>query len=385
MRKLCKEGTKTHEAVHVRLMTTENLLGRLKDSTERLQFITGREEDVIKDAREAAEPEISAVPVRPFKIPTSQIPTKSAPDPSGLFTLDPNPTPIEQLYKERPTPMVTTPGKWKRTFEDQKSQAEAAAENEPDRKRPKRDGKHSGVAQPRVEKENGVKDGDDEDESFTKAVEARAKAKEEKRLSRKDKKRKREESGESAETPKSPKGKKRKEKHKPEGTESATAAAPAADPVPVAKPDKAKRSRRTRDISLRQISTMMRTLMEAAGRRGNESTIKQSLDIVRYNQIQPQWQLRFEDMSGSLGTSTHSEDSTNCTTPSISRKSSSPLTISKERYQVLAHTANLSLPAKVLLCYPSPSLDRTPSHPPLDPNFPRSSIPVCLYHLQRCT
>jgi hypothetical protein len=226
--------------VHTRLNTTEVLIATFKQSTETLQEITKRDGEFGTEEQKAPEPEVRHVPVRPIKVPKSQKPTTLVPDPSGFFTVDLNPTPIEELYKEKPKkeklnteqPNIATKAvrKQKRNVEPHQSRGETTTEHEPQRKKVKNIHEKAVPPRPTVEDEEEIEE-DDKDDSFAKSVAARTKAKEEKRKAKANKKRKREESGEPTEAVKSPKDKKHKEKHSSRVDELAKTA-PSEAPTP---------------------------------------------------------------------------------------------------------------------------------------------------------
>jgi colicin import membrane protein len=220
MRKLCDENSATRALILGRLNITEQSIATFKQSTESLQEVTKREEQVIGEDSKAPGTEIPTVPIRPTKKPKSQKPVKAVPDPSGFFTIDPNPTPIEQLYKEKigktkPTASFKAKESPKRRIEaDHPPRPEAGSAEEPTRKKTKKNHERKAPPRPTVEDEqaNGVQEPGGDDDDFVKAVEARTKAKEEKKKAKANKKRKRQ-SEDSTEGAGGTKKKKLKGKH----------------------------------------------------------------------------------------------------------------------------------------------------------------------------
>ncbi|EXJ55509.1 hypothetical protein A1O7_08437 [Cladophialophora yegresii CBS 114405] len=231
MRKLCDDKSATRSLILGRLNVTEKSIATFKQSTESLQEVMKREEQVVGEESKAPETEVPTIPIRPTKKPTSQKSVKAVPDPSGFFTIDPNPTPIEQLYKqkpgkEKPAGLAKAKENPKRKVEaDRPPRAEQANEEEPKRKRSKKDHERKVTPPPPAEDEKaeGVQEPDDDDDDFVKAVEARAKAREEKKRAKANKKRKRQ-SDDSTEGANSTKNKKRKGDHE---TKSEASAPPA--------------------------------------------------------------------------------------------------------------------------------------------------------------
>ncbi len=220
MRKLCEDSSSARALILGRLNTTEKLIATFKQSTESLSDATERDEQVLHEDSKPPKPEAPTVPIRETKKPKLRKTATAVPDPSGFFTIDPNPTPIEQLYKEQPVKeKPTISGKKKdspkRKIEAERPRTEPVHEDEPKRKKPKKNNDRKVPPPPSVEDEEEPDDQapvEDDDDSFVKAVEARSKAKEEKRKAKADKKRKRT-SEDSTEGLNGTTNKKKKEKH----------------------------------------------------------------------------------------------------------------------------------------------------------------------------
>ncbi|OCT44740.1 hypothetical protein CLCR_06122 [Cladophialophora carrionii] len=225
MRKLCGDKSATRSLILGRLNITEKSIATFKQSTESLQEVTKREEQVIMEDSKAPETEAPTIPIRPTKKPKSQKSVNAVPDPSGFFTIDPNPTPIEQLYKEKSGKDKTKENPKRKIEADRPLRAEQGTAEEPERKRPKKNHERNVKTPPTAEDEQveDMQEADGDDDDFVKAVEARAKAREEKKMAKANKKRKRQ-SEESTEGANITKNKKRKENHE---TKSETFATPA--------------------------------------------------------------------------------------------------------------------------------------------------------------
>ncbi|KIW97912.1 uncharacterized protein Z519_01496 [Cladophialophora bantiana CBS 173.52] len=203
MRKFCVDSSATLDLVQTRLLTTESLIATFKLSTESLAEITKREEQNIKEDARAPEAQLPTVPMPATTAKSNaHLATEPLLDPSGLFTVDTNPTPIDQLYKEKPVTAVKAKDRPKRKASGQQPDSGIVSQNEPLPKRSKKGHEQEGLA-PK-----------EEDDSFLKRVEARSRAKEERKKARLDKKRKRQ-SGDSTGSAKGPKKKKQKERHEP--------------------------------------------------------------------------------------------------------------------------------------------------------------------------
>ncbi|KIW82006.1 hypothetical protein Z517_05032 [Fonsecaea pedrosoi CBS 271.37] len=220
MRKFCLDNSATMNLVQERLNTTESLIATFKLSTESLTEVTKREEQVTEDAK-VPEPEILDIPI-PTSTAGQKAPTPAEPllDPSGFFAVDTNPTPIEQLYKEKPIVAVKARNGPKRKVSGEQIQPATTSENERMRKRPK----HG-----EDQRDNPVQE--EEDDSFLKRVEARSRAKEERKKAKTDKKRKRQ-SGDSTGSIKGPRTKKRKENNDPKPVTTTPSSAPSKNPQP---------------------------------------------------------------------------------------------------------------------------------------------------------
>jgi hypothetical protein len=119
--------------------------------------VTNREEVILKASDDPSSKVSESLP---------NIPAEPAVDPSGLFSVDPNPSDINHLLQEKGTPKRKLAG-----FDPQ------SGEHSP-RKRPR----------PSDQDEQQASEPDD---SFVRGVEARVRAKEDRRKARSDKKRKR--------------------------------------------------------------------------------------------------------------------------------------------------------------------------------------------------
>ncbi|OAP65762.1 hypothetical protein AYL99_01734 [Fonsecaea erecta] len=216
MRKFCLENSATLGLVQDRLKNTESLIATFKLSAESLTDITNREEQVVKEDVEAPEPETFNVPI-PTAVPKpkSHLSTEPLLDPSGFFAVDTNPTPIEQLYKEKPAVAIRANGP-KRKASGEQTQPNIVSENEHMRKKPRQGHKRE---EPTPQ---------EEDDSFLKRVEARSRAKEERKKAKSDKKRKRQ-SGDSMGSVKAPQNKKQKKKQDPKVATAMPFAAPPGD------------------------------------------------------------------------------------------------------------------------------------------------------------
>ncbi|KIW64029.1 hypothetical protein PV04_08990 [Phialophora macrospora] len=220
MRKLCDDNSATRALILGRLNITEKSIATFKESAESLQEVTKREEQVVREDAKAPATEVPIVPIRLTKKPKSQKPVKAVADPSGLFTIDPNPTPIEQLYKEKisktkPTdPSKANENTKRRVEADHPPRAEPETGEEPTRKKPKKHHERKAPLRPTDEDRpvDNVQQPDGDDDDFVKAVEARTKAKEEKKKAKANKKRKRQ-SEDSTEGASGTKKKKLKGKH----------------------------------------------------------------------------------------------------------------------------------------------------------------------------
>ncbi|KIY01661.1 uncharacterized protein Z520_01798 [Fonsecaea multimorphosa CBS 102226] len=218
MRKFCLDNSQTLGLLQDRLNATENLIATFKLSAESLTDITKREEQVPKEDAKVPEPEILNVPI-PVAVPKPkpQLPAEPILDPSGFFAVDTNPTPIEQLYKQKPTVAVKAKDGPKRKASGEQLDPNSVSENEPVRKKPKQSHKREA---PVIQ---------EEDDSFVKRVEARSRAKEERKKARLDKKRKRQ-SGDSTGSVKAPENKKQKKKDDAKVATANPSAATHADP-----------------------------------------------------------------------------------------------------------------------------------------------------------
>jgi hypothetical protein len=110
-------------------------------------------------------------------------------DPSGLFTVDTNPTPVDQLVGGN---------NFKRKSVDHESHGEDVDRNDSRRKR----------ARPSVQNNDT-----EADDSFVRGVEARVRAKEERKKAKSEKKRKRQSDASISAGSKGPKNKKQKQRH----------------------------------------------------------------------------------------------------------------------------------------------------------------------------
>lgn len=124
-------------------------------------------------------------------------------DPSGLFSVDPNPTPVDQLIQE-----TTVKGKStsKRKFNGEELQPNndtGLSEGESRQKRAKRNTEAAAPAQP----------DEDEDDSFIRRVEAKGRMKEQRKRARSEKKRKRQSNSSINGGSTGPKNKKQKQAH----------------------------------------------------------------------------------------------------------------------------------------------------------------------------
>lgn len=230
MRSFCLDSGPAQDLVQIRLNTTETLIATFKQSIELLTEAAKREEPLTPDEpTQIPIPERNS-PIVPIPIVGSQkkpVPAKLEADPSGLFTIDTNPTPIEQLYKEKPFQREkhTVAQRAKNFFKRKSPEDDQQPSTNPDTNRSQHDPRHKkskknhvrSPPQPTAEDENdddkevrqqlekkrpqpqqqAMLDNSEEDaaandsDSFIQAVEARALAKEERRKAKAVKKRKR--------------------------------------------------------------------------------------------------------------------------------------------------------------------------------------------------
>ncbi|EHY59309.1 hypothetical protein ABEF95_015286 [Exophiala dermatitidis] len=201
MRKHCADSAAV-KLVETRLVTTENLIATFRESTESLREVSKQQEAVPKKAD-------NFNPTMPYPVPAPQphIPTEPIVDPSGLFTVDTNPTPLDQLFQNKSNP--TSANKAKKQGKKRKASdsghgptaGDGGSENTPESKKLR-----SSAGQEHQEAAG-------EDDSFVRGVEERARAKEERRKARADKKRKRQSDGSTNSSSKGPKNKKQKQRH----------------------------------------------------------------------------------------------------------------------------------------------------------------------------
>lgn len=136
--------------------------------------MTNREEVILKASSDPSSKVSESVP---------NIPAEPTVDPSGLFSVDPNPSDINHLLQEKSTPKRKLAG-----FDPQS-------------------GEHSARKRPRPSDQDQAAEDDD---SFVRGVEARVRAKEDRRKARSDKKRKRRSNDEIEDGGKGPQNKKQK-------------------------------------------------------------------------------------------------------------------------------------------------------------------------------
>ncbi|KAK4938929.1 hypothetical protein LTR10_020677 [Elasticomyces elasticus] len=161
MRHHCADGTAARDLIQSRLLNAENLIATFKSSTESLREVTNREEVILKTSSDPSSRVPESLPHAPAE-PTV--------DPSGLFSVDPNPSDINHLLQKKTTP--------KRKLDDFGSEtigANGGEQDGPSHKRPR--------SRDHAQPEN--------DDSFVRGVEARVRAKEDRKKARSDKKRKR--------------------------------------------------------------------------------------------------------------------------------------------------------------------------------------------------
>jgi hypothetical protein len=194
MQNFCAENSNVQNAVQKRLNVTENLIATFKQSSELLAEATLREGQVLPEEPKASNQN----PEREILTPKSkkQKITEKSTDPSGLFMVDPTPTPLNKLMKEKPTVAVrANEGQKRRVRDDEELEAPVTEQEKSDRKikRPRKkrsndeslpQSKSEPVGEPAAE-------ADDAEEDFAKAVEARVRAKEERRKAKAERKRKR--------------------------------------------------------------------------------------------------------------------------------------------------------------------------------------------------
>lgn len=221
MRKYCADSDSALGLVKTRLVTTENLIATFKQSTESLvcssippqphlklnwiwqRDVTNREEVISKAAS-------LPIPVGPS--PKPHVPAEPALDPSGLFSVDANPTPVERLAQKKPSIEAQMSQNQKRKYsepEPQSNDANVASGSEPKRRKAS---PSDGRPVPAPE----------EEDSFVRRVEARTRAKEERRRTKMEKKRKRQSDSSINSRSKGPKNKKQKQKHGPKLVERQT-------------------------------------------------------------------------------------------------------------------------------------------------------------------
>jgi hypothetical protein len=258
MGKACENNGELHDLVYARLNTTESLLATFKQSTESLQEVTKREEPVRNGDSATPQETAQEVPIRVIKVPKSQKAKKPEMDPSGLFSIDTNPTPVDQLYKENSRSRMqsgTMPAKLppKRKAEEALPRMVLTTNKNSTPKKAKtvhveaEQSPSAGPPPPTVEDDGGDEEqppadkGDDEDDDFVKRVEARTRARDLKKKQKENKKRKRE-SAASSESLKPPQTKKTKDRHE------TSAASVQSEPASAEKGSKEKRLRAEADL-----------------------------------------------------------------------------------------------------------------------------------------
>jgi hypothetical protein len=190
----CAKNSTVQNAVQKRLSNTEVLIFTFNKSAELLADASKHEEQVLPEESKVSE-QISEREILKPRSKMQKITEKST-DPSGLFMVDPTPTPLDKLMKEKPTvPIRANEGQKRKARDDDRSEAPAIDQEKSERKikKPKKKhSKHSPVAEstsdPGQEHGQGA---DDAEEEFAKAVEARIQAKEGKRKAKAERKRKR--------------------------------------------------------------------------------------------------------------------------------------------------------------------------------------------------
>ncbi|KIX00075.1 uncharacterized protein Z518_05132 [Rhinocladiella mackenziei CBS 650.93] len=192
----CADISPAQELVQARLAHTESLIATFKESTESVREATKREEIIFEAT---SSPPHNVPPPRPH------VPATPALDPSGLFTVDTNPTPIEQLFRDNSKSGDKSKNQSKRKGDEpqvQLSYVNGASHDSPKKKKKKLKPSDQGP-----EQDSGA------DDSFLRGVEARLQAKEERKKAKQDKKRKRQSDSSISNGVKGPKNKKRKQRH----------------------------------------------------------------------------------------------------------------------------------------------------------------------------
>ncbi|KAI1615122.1 hypothetical protein EDD37DRAFT_649878 [Exophiala viscosa] len=161
MCKHCADGTAARDMIQSRLLHTETLIATFKSSTESLREVTNREEVILKTSDGPSSKVTESLP---------QSPAEPTVDPSGLFSVDPNPSDINHLLQKNATPKRKTGGSGSEFVGVNGGEQEG-----PPHKRPR----SNDPPQP------------ENDDSFLRGVEARVRAKEDRKKARSDKKRKR--------------------------------------------------------------------------------------------------------------------------------------------------------------------------------------------------
>ncbi|EXJ94447.1 hypothetical protein A1O1_02843 [Capronia coronata CBS 617.96] len=151
--------------------------------------------------RQEEIPPSHAIPTVPG--PKPHVPTPPVVDPSGLFTVDPNPTPVDHLFRNQ----GAVGDKSKKTAKRKASDLEPQVQS--------RNGGFGNTQQVKKARLDYAKEEApvEEDDSFVRGVEARSRAKEERKKTKMEKKRKRQSDGSTNSVSKGPKNKKQKQKH----------------------------------------------------------------------------------------------------------------------------------------------------------------------------
>lgn len=223
MRKHCADGSPAGGLIETRLVTTENLIATFRESTEALVgtfpfppplrlsttgLIQRRQREVVR--QEELIPDVASHPIPSVPAPKPHVPTEPIVDPSGLFTVDTNPTPVDHLLRHQAAAGDKSKKHAKRKAGDVEARAQGAKAGS------------GNVIQPKKAKPNHQQPEETvgEDDSFVRGVEARSQAKEDRRKARTEKKRKRQSDGSTNSVTKAPKSKKQKQKHaqKPTGS-----------------------------------------------------------------------------------------------------------------------------------------------------------------------
>ncbi|EXJ84819.1 hypothetical protein A1O3_05492 [Capronia epimyces CBS 606.96] len=196
MRKHCIDGGPVVGLIETRLITTENMIATFKESTDSLREVVRQEE---------APPKATSYSIPIVAAPEPHVSNPPVIDPSGLFTVDTNPTPLEHLFRDKTTNGDESKKHAKRKASDLENHAQvrnSGSGHAPQSKKARSNHQQS---------EEAV----GEDDSFIRGVEARSRAKEERRKARTEKKRKRQSDGSTNSVNKGPKNKKQKQKHTP--------------------------------------------------------------------------------------------------------------------------------------------------------------------------